>query len=547
MSTKLKYSPEERQLYLLNMFANVNSGYIPIGLSAKKNMDRLINCTNSIQKILENDEIKKTVGTWELVWGPFISCSKMDVSQKDHLAFAKSLAAIKAERNNLESNTNVEGEQNFKLEDELGFGSTLGFGGLMGNVGNLLNEAAPSEELGEENRRRGLYQVTDNTMYVIKCVKQPDDVKDGPDYFIGIAGTNSVSPFGWFKEDFDVATMKKWEDVLGNFGEKLPQDGGAISKASWQGLQQLWNMGQEKPVLTEADKAVGREYGKNETAKKEPLWDFIKSLDTTAKIAISGHSLGGALAPVLATVLADKMTAAKMKHTITVLATAGPTPGDQTFINHLHAKVANYKAIYNEIDVVPQAWINKDLKAAAAFYPKAYSFDPTKFPLSNNNIIVNRFMEWAGSLADNKYARKASNEIPNHAFEIKTWNEGKLEGLPEKKLIGVLNSLSSALALASKASKKSFEQICGRKVTDNEIKEFCAFLIYLGLQHVLAYTGRNGFEVQKAMSKMTKIVAPFKEKPAGNFLVGYLSLQYILTPLIKTVAKWAAQYQDVTS
>jgi hypothetical protein len=104
-------------------------------------------------------------------------------------------------------------------------------------------------------------------MYAIECIKHPDDVKQGPDYFIGIAGTNSVSPFGWFKEDFDVATMKKWKTSLSAFSIEMPEAGGSISKASWQGLQQLWNMGQVEAKLTEADEAVGRGYGMNAQAE----------------------------------------------------------------------------------------------------------------------------------------------------------------------------------------------------------------------------------------------------------------------------------------
>jgi hypothetical protein len=250
------------------------------------------------------------------------------------------------------------------------------------------------------------------------------------------------------------------------------------------------------------------------------------------------------LAPVLATALADGITKAGMEHSIRVLSTAGPTSGDQNFINHVHTKIANYQAIYNEIDVVPRAWITDDLIAAAAFYPTEYGFKG--FPLSKNNRIVKKFMEWASDRANEKYARKASNQMSEHNFEIRTWNEEKLDKLPEADLASIVKKMALTLKW-NYFYNKYLNEIC-KDVQDDEITEFCAFLVYLGLQHVLAYVRDNGFNVEVAMKAMKDELSPFKkEHGQSSGLVAAYSLLYILGPLLKKVANWAKNHPDTAN
>ena len=190
---KLNYNPEEKQLFMLNMLANVNSGIITRRTS-EKGKKALGQCAKSIQALLKKPAIKAVVGDWELAWGPYISYSQMSLSANDY-------AEIKAALEN--ENTAPNHSESFDDTDlnhlELNLFASLG--------------AIPTPntvDFSEEQLNSGSsHLVTDNTMYAIRRVNKTAN-DSGPDYFIGIAGTNSVSPFGWFKEDFDVATMKAW-------------------------------------------------------------------------------------------------------------------------------------------------------------------------------------------------------------------------------------------------------------------------------------------------------------------------------------------------
>lgn len=527
MASKLNPTAEERQLFMLNMLANVNSGLIVKG---KKNANVLVECTNNINALLENEKVQAVVGKWKLAWGPFISYSQMELSHNAQAEHAKFLADLRQE---LEKNPD---EANYlEQADEAGIFSSFELGHLA-SLGSILNdnELDSNESLSESGSD---FLVTDNTMYAIRCIEQPKDVKNGPDYFIGIAGTNSVSPFGWFKEDFDVETMQEWENLLQDFDIKLPTDSGKISTASWQGLQQLWNMGQspEHTHIPEEEQKRGRTYVGNKAATQKPLWDFIKGLTGSQKIAVSGHSLGGALAPVLGTVLADLITDTGLEHRVEVLATAGPTPGNADFMNHLYDKLAAYKAIYNEIDVVPQAWIEEDLTNAAGFYPKEFSFGD--FRLSSNNNIVKQFLKWAAKRPNEKFARTTSQ----HSFAIKTWNEGALDldKDTQKLLTSAMKNLATYLLWYA---NKNLTKINGGYISINTRREFCSYLIYLGLQHVLAYTGANGFHTKEAMDEMSNELKVFRKNNKNNIVhnqkeAAKLVLNHVLKPLIAEVAK----------
>ena len=141
---------------------------------------------------------------------------------------------------------------------------------------------------------------TDNTMYVVKT----DSFKEEggttyPLYVVAIAGTNAISTKGWLKEDLNVWHRAHW----GKNGH------GKISGGTDFGLNELKRM--EANGIT--------------------LLQFFQDLSLTKEnkpyeIAVCGHSLGGALSPVMALWLREQFP----KQIKVCLLYTSPSPRDRT-------------------------------------------------------------------------------------------------------------------------------------------------------------------------------------------------------------------------
>ena len=166
-----------------------------------------------------------------------------------------------------------------------------------------------------------------NSMYVAHNLDQPSR------YAVAIAGTNPVSLFDWFIEDFLVALQIPWEFAGG---------AGSISLGTAIGLSILLR---SKP-------------GGNRPSAGLRLFDFLAALPgKDIDLTFTGHSLGGALSPVLALVFHDTrpLWDAHEKAHLHAMATAGPTAGNSRFAAYLdhHLPVTRF---WNSLDIVPHAW-----------------------------------------------------------------------------------------------------------------------------------------------------------------------------------------------
>ncbi|MGH1383139.1 lipase family protein [Kordia sp.] len=195
------------------------------------------------------------------------------------------------------------------------------------------------------NDQNSSFARADNTMgvYFSKAQKL---------FVIAIAGTNSISSFGWMKEDFDVKNTKKWRSITGS-------GYGSISQGTATGLH----------ILTKEMQSDGTDFF---TAITKFISD--KKIEET-EIAVTGHSLGGALSPALALFISDKKAelGSKTAITISTYPSAGPTIGVETsffrsstsFIHYYEKQIKDkkihYHGVKNDLDIVPMAWDKNDL------------------------------------------------------------------------------------------------------------------------------------------------------------------------------------------
>ena len=198
-----------------------------------------------------------------------------------------------------------------------------------------------------------LYQ--DNLMYVVQNQSDPTQ------YAIAIRGTNSSSDLDFLFEDFDVRQMMPWPN--GN--------GAMISESTNIGLQILLNM----------EGAVNGRFSE----PKVSLLNYLKTQTHTDPIyvGVTGHSLGGCLAPTLALYLNDNPSLWDTNHSrrpsiLYAISFAGPTAGNEAFASYSNAQFreqyaanrpprwnprvpTNCDVVQCSLDIVPLAWVHSNV------------------------------------------------------------------------------------------------------------------------------------------------------------------------------------------
>ncbi|WP_461117559.1 lipase family protein [Spirosoma jeollabukense] len=195
--------------------------------------------------------------------------------------------------------------------------------------------------------------VTDNTMYVARGT---DEATGKPLYVVAIAGTNAVSRKGALWEDLNVFDETNW-------GTQKPWSrpkSGKVSAGSALGFSILNAM---------ADPATGK-----------TLLQFLGTLAEAgpADIAFTGHSLGGALCPLMALHCIEwneQMGDHNLQ--VSVYPIAGPTPGDEEFAGYAARKFGTrYHSVINAHDIVPHAWQKDQFAKIPSLYQNSPPFNP---------------------------------------------------------------------------------------------------------------------------------------------------------------------------
>ena len=188
--------------------------------------------------------------------------------------------------------------------------------------------------------------VTDNLMYVAKGTNL---TTGKPMYVTGIAGTNIVSQKDWKLEDFNVLQEADWG---------MPNSG-KISKGSMVGLTILSAMRDAK--------------------RGQTLLEFLGSQDdiNTTEVAFTGHSLGGALSPLMALKCIEWKQQKGYKTTVSTYPIAGPTPGDSQFASYAAQKFGDhYHSVINNYDIVPHSWQKDKFARIPGLYSSSPPFNP---------------------------------------------------------------------------------------------------------------------------------------------------------------------------
>lgn len=190
-------------------------------------------------------------------------------------------------------------------------------------------------------------QVWDNIMYV---AKGENAETNNPQYVVAIAGTNPKSVFDWLQEDFDTHEMLPWSTQFPKRGK--------ISEGTNTGITILQNMKNSSNL-----------------SLLEFLTQEIQSQpNQPIEVITTGHSLGGALSPVMALWLYENQAVwnpTGKQVTVNTQFSAGATPGDQTFSDYYgntEPGLNQSSRLWNSLDIVPHAWNIQQLKQISTLY-----------------------------------------------------------------------------------------------------------------------------------------------------------------------------------
>lgn len=199
-------------------------------------------------------------------------------------------------------------------------------------------------------------------MYVVQQKSNTDN------YYVAIRGTNPVSIPNWVIWDFQAKEQKAWPFVEATCDFK-PK----VSESTYFGFNTLFSL---RPpvgasVKIEGAKTTLLEFFNKVVAKENP----------NAKVCVTGHSLGGALAPTLCLWLTEIQQDNVFKDIeFSTVAFAGPTAGNRDFADYSDKKLAGKSMrIANHFDVVTHAWEYESMQELPCLYASDSEL-PITFP-----------------------------------------------------------------------------------------------------------------------------------------------------------------------
>lgn len=356
----------------------------------------------------------------------------------------------------------------------------------------VIRDESRDTDSSQEGEEAGIGWLAKNTT-VLFASEDPDN-SSRLRLVIAVAGTNFISKYDWFTQDAEVGTQYLWNDkiltskpdlapkIQGEEGDPPP----VVAKGTQIALCNTWkdHNGEFESLITWL-----------KTHLKDPkFWGNRTELD----LYVTGHSLGGAIAPVLAQALKEfssEWFAGEVKgggkvtlNSVTAYPFAGPTVGNQAFVDYvLSPDGVNIGSYYNTRDVVPHAWELDMMSNLQGIF--SFLFEEEQ--IANDSSIVNQTIAWL---------RSKSEKASNNGYPYMRWGTGEVTFTPpfdsgwKQEMLNlandstVLNGLKGLLLVPE--FKENCKTICNTGEDDLLLPNLQYFIMYmgmLGMQHVKEY------------------------------------------------------------
>jgi len=353
---------------------------------------------------------------------------------------------------------------------------------------------------------------------------------------VGVAGTNFISSYDWFKEDVDVMNLVPWNKTIMAFGADNggTPTGGHVSAGTARALYHTWNHSLRK--------------NKKDTHITPINWLKDNMADyPTAKLTVTGHSLGGAISPALALALHENrenwngfQTNGK-DITVDTYIFAGPSPGDEVFTDYV-GKQITYHSFRNTNDVVPHAWVIDELKDLhTLFNPVLMQAGP-----DNNGCIVYWVIESlvaeATKAFDDGYTYVRWNQETEFTCPLSTITQDNVKKAQDKaaQLLKYMKpSRINDLYTLTKAVREiePIETDPKNAVLLPYLTYFVEFMGTLSDQHTTAYQNHI-FNNTQLETELKSIFYVKKDNAAAG-----LDFLYVVEELIKDITIYYTKYR----
>ena len=249
-----------------------------------------------------------------------------------------------------------------------------------------------------------------NAMYIAKNTND--------EYVVAIAGTDGPSYFEWLLEDFNILTTRAWP-----FGKAT--NPGRIPAGAHLALNELLELG----------------------PTSNNFLTFLQSVNPT-KVYVTGHSLGGTLAPLVSLAIANTIDDVEIR----CYRFAGLTPGDGTFVDYYNSisnittfniwnandqahncfdveLMSNIKTLY-DVPPVNIPWDTSfdpeyDLMFGLAFIhdltqlPDSSEFSPFTYPLYPADTVVKQPVNGPDVDPGTYLGQATSQHVPAYAYGMR--------------------------------------------------------------------------------------------------------------------------------
>lgn len=338
------------------------------------------------------------------------------------------------------------------------------------------------------------YIAADLTMVLLKGT-DPDDSLNTM-YVLSISGTNNVSAYDWLYIDLKATSMFPWPQPIQGQNNQS-----AFSNASSSSYSTT------DTTVTNSGNYIstGMALGMKDLlitmtgAGGKTLIEYLRTNvtnDSTAELAVTGHSMGGALAPCVALSLKDNQSYWDSAgiFTITAYPFAGPSPGNANFAGYFSTTIGaeNFHGWYNTNDAAPCVFNTATMNAISSMYN-----DVAGFP-QQQCLATGIFSCMAQQLNGFNYT---SLYGPGNAFTA----QDSLPAGADTTFAGIYNRMSSTDQNMVDTFIGNFPQ-CDSIVPDSVIANFGCFGSLVIQQHFDAY--RNNFHCETVFDMIQQAQGP---------------------------------------